>query len=106
MGAPTLPSIRRNTSAENAPVATFANGVSIDLLELTRGSENARYETFLAGWSHGFNARQAEVDQLSNRITRLTTERDSFYFVAFNKGKSLADYRADQTAELWNQVAS
>jgi hypothetical protein len=89
-----------------AQVATFANGVTVDLLALTAGSENARYEVFLSGFAHGFDARQAEVDRLNYEAARLTTERDQFYFVAFNKGKSLADYRAGQTAELWNQAVA
>jgi hypothetical protein len=89
-----------------AAVATFANGVSVDLLALTEGCENPRFEMYLQGWARGYESRQAEVDQLSNRVTRLTTERDQFYFVAFNKGKSLADYRAGQTAELWNAAVA
>jgi hypothetical protein len=103
---PQTAEIRPAESLPAAPVATFADGVTVDLVALTEGCENARYEVFLSGWAHGFDARQAEVDQLSNRVTRLITERDQFYFVAFNKGKTLADYRAGQTAELWNQAVA
>jgi hypothetical protein len=57
-----------------APVATFANGVTIDLVALTADSENARYEVFLSGFAHGFDARQAEVDRLNYEADRLYTE--------------------------------
>jgi len=57
-----------------APVATFANGDTIDLVALTEGSENPRFEVFLSGWAHGFDARQAEVDRLNYLADRLYHE--------------------------------
>jgi len=81
-----------------APVATV-DGITLDLLALTEGSANPRAEMFLQGWARGYESRQHTID-------RLTFERDQFYFVAFNKGKTLADFRAAHTRALWDQAVS
>lgn len=69
----------------------------VDLLAISEGSDNPRYEVFLAGWSAGFESQQARID-------RLTWERDVLYFIANNKGKTGGDFYTHKTSELWNEA--
>jgi hypothetical protein len=50
---------------------------------------------YLLGTIHGEQSQ-------SERIDRLTYERDVWYFCANNRGKKPGDYLRHQTSQLWN----
>lgn len=78
-------------------VATV-QGSHVDLAEIGADSRNPRYEVYLAGWARGYESCEA-------RIQRLEWERDLWYFVASNPGKTPADFYRHATAELWRVAA-
>lgn len=42
----------------------------------------------------------------SPELHRLTWERDAWYFVACNRGKTIADFYRHQTSELWKAASA
>ena len=70
----------------------------IDLTEISAGSNNPRYEVYLRGWADG-------RDSLAAEISRLRWERDCWYFVANNKGKTPADFYRHLTNRLWDEAS-
>ena len=71
---------------------------AIDLIEISKGSANPRYEVYLQGWAAGYESRQSEIDGLK-------WQRDLWYFVANNKGKRPIDFYGHLTNELWIEAA-
>ena len=70
----------------------------IDLTEISMGSSNPRFEVYLHGWAEG-------RESLTATIARLTWERDLWYFVANNKGKTPADFYRQTTSRLWDEAS-
>jgi len=86
-----------STNSADGPFCTSNFTRDIDLSAISEGSENPRYEVYLAGWAAGWESQQAEID-------RLKWECDRLYFIAHNKGKTGADFYAHKTSELWNKA--
>jgi len=80
------------------PFAYFKGKAEIDLTEISGDTTNPRYEVYLAGWTTGYESREAE-------IARLRWERDLWYFCANNKGKRPSDFYRHQTNAMWEVQA-
>jgi len=70
----------------------------IDLTEISADSNNPRFEVYLRGWAEG-------RESLTATLARLTWERDLWYFVANNKGKTPADFYRQTTSRLWDEAS-
>lgn len=70
----------------------------IDLTEISAGSSNPRFEVYLRGWAEG-------RESLAAVVARLSWERDLWYFVANNKGKTAADFYPHLTTRLWDEAS-
>jgi hypothetical protein len=84
-----------NAKARWASVA----GTDVNLSEIGSGSDNPRYEVLLYGFTLGSQSRQAEID-------RLTWERNLYYFLMSNRGKTARDFYRNIENELWRQAVS
>jgi hypothetical protein len=62
-------------------------------------SPTPRYEVYLFGYLAGRESLRARID-------RLTWERDLYYFLMSNRGKTAKDYYSHQTSELWRQAVN
>lgn len=81
------------------PFASYKNGTAeLDLVAISEGSDNPRYEVYLRGWADG-------RDTLTEVVARLRWERDCWYFVANNKGKTPADFYRHLTNRLWDEAS-
>jgi len=61
--------------------AAFSNAGSVDLVTMTKDSENPRYDVYLAGWAAGWDAAAGYYQP---QLARAESDADRIYVRAYN----------------------
>ncbi len=85
-------------------IAALAVDLLLDELQLGQVPWSLR-QLWEFGYQTGRESRQPEIDQANADADRLRWERNSWYFIAPNKGKRPADYHTHVTDMLWAEAS-